>query len=192
MTRKKNGFWAFCFSFLPGAGEMYMGFMKMGLSLMGIFFLIPLLAVWLNMNTLLVLDVLVWFYGFFHVHNLRAMDDEEFYAVEDEYLFHLADLNLLSGSVKRYQKIFGLGLVILGVSLLWRNIWDMMAYLLPDVLRSFVNSITYRVPQMVVALFIIWLGLIMIRGKRRELEEEDYTGRGIDDGRDYEDRSQNQ
>ena len=192
MTRKKNGFWAFCFSFLPGAGEMYMGFMKMGLSLMGIFFLIPVLAVWLNMNTLLVLDALVWFYGFFHVHNLRAMDDEEFYAVEDEYLFHLADLNLLSGSVKRYQKIFGLGLVIMGVSLLWRNIWDMMAYLLPDVLRSFVNNITYRIPQMVVALFIIWLGLIMIRGKRRELEEEDYTGREIDDERDYTDRSQNQ
>lgn len=192
MTRKKNGFWAFCFSFLPGAGEMYMGFMKMGLSLMGMFFLIPVLAVWLNMNTLLVLDALVWFYGFFHVHNLRAMDDEEFYAVEDEYLFHLADLNLLSGSVKRYQRLFGLGLVILGVSLLWRNIWDMMAYLLPDVLRSFVNNITYRVPQMVVALFIIWLGLTMIRGKRRELEEEDYTGRGIDDGRDDADRSQNQ
>ena len=169
-----------------------MGFMKMGLSLMGIFFLIPVLAVWLNMNTLLVLDALVWFYGFFHVHNLRAMDDEEFYAVEDEYLFHLADLNLLSGSVKRYQKIFGLGLVIMGVSLLWRNIWDMMAYLLPDVLRSFVNNITYRIPQMVVALFIIWLGLIMIRGKRRELEEEDYTGREIDDERDYTDRSQNQ
>jgi hypothetical protein len=26
--RKGNGVWRFCFSLLPGAGEMYMGFMK--------------------------------------------------------------------------------------------------------------------------------------------------------------------
>ena len=34
MKNKKSRFWVFVFSFLPGAGEMYMGFMKMGLSLM--------------------------------------------------------------------------------------------------------------------------------------------------------------
>ena len=34
MTKKKNGFLAFCFSLIPGAGEMYMGFMKQGASIM--------------------------------------------------------------------------------------------------------------------------------------------------------------
>ena len=38
MTKKKSGFWTFIFSLLPGAAEMYMGFMKMGVSLMGLFF----------------------------------------------------------------------------------------------------------------------------------------------------------
>ena len=38
MTKKKSGFWTFVFSLLPGAAEMYMGFMKMGISLMGLFF----------------------------------------------------------------------------------------------------------------------------------------------------------
>ena len=38
MTKKRNGFLRFCCSLLPGAGEMYMGFMKMGLSLMSMFF----------------------------------------------------------------------------------------------------------------------------------------------------------
>lgn len=28
MTRKKHGFWLFIFSLLPGAGEMYMGFLN--------------------------------------------------------------------------------------------------------------------------------------------------------------------
>ena len=28
----KNGFLTFCFSFIPGAGQMYQGYMKRGLS----------------------------------------------------------------------------------------------------------------------------------------------------------------
>lgn len=38
MRKRKNGFWTFVFSFIPGCAEMYMGFMKMGLSLMVAFF----------------------------------------------------------------------------------------------------------------------------------------------------------
>ena len=37
--KKKSRFLTFIFSFLPGAAEMYMGFMKNGFSLMMIFFL---------------------------------------------------------------------------------------------------------------------------------------------------------
>ena len=37
MKKKKNRFLLFCFSFLPGAGEMYLGFMKTGISLLSIF-----------------------------------------------------------------------------------------------------------------------------------------------------------
>ena len=33
---KKNGFFTFCFAFVPGAGQMYQGYMKRGLSLIGI------------------------------------------------------------------------------------------------------------------------------------------------------------
>ncbi|MCI8355555.1 MAG: hypothetical protein HFI47_10905, partial [Lachnospiraceae bacterium] len=38
-TKKKSRFLTFCFSMLPGAGEMYMGFMRTGVSLMLLFFL---------------------------------------------------------------------------------------------------------------------------------------------------------
>ena len=43
-TKKKNRFLTFCFSCLPGAAEMYMGFMKMGLSLMLVFFAIIIIG----------------------------------------------------------------------------------------------------------------------------------------------------
>ncbi len=34
MQRKKSRFWLFMWSLIPGAGDMYLGFMKMGISLM--------------------------------------------------------------------------------------------------------------------------------------------------------------
>ena len=37
-TKKKNRFLTFCFSLMPGAAEMYMGFMRTGTELM-LFFL---------------------------------------------------------------------------------------------------------------------------------------------------------
>lgn len=90
MTKKRNGFLRFCCSLLPGAGEMYMGFMKMGLSLMSMFFGIIVAASIFELGPLAVLAVIAWFYSFFHVHNLAGLSDEEFYAVEDDYLFHLS------------------------------------------------------------------------------------------------------
>ena len=45
MTKKKSGFLAFCFSLLPGAGEMYMGFMKHGVGIMALFWLLIFLMV---------------------------------------------------------------------------------------------------------------------------------------------------
>ena len=42
--QKKNKFFTFIFSFMPGAAEMYMGFMKQGVCLLALFllsFIIP-------------------------------------------------------------------------------------------------------------------------------------------------------
>ena len=36
---KKNGILTFLFAFVPGAGQMYQGYMKRGLSLITLFFL---------------------------------------------------------------------------------------------------------------------------------------------------------
>ena len=37
MQKQKRGFWLFIFSLIPGAGEMYMGFKKQGISIMLLF-----------------------------------------------------------------------------------------------------------------------------------------------------------
>ena len=56
-TKKKNRFFTFCFSLMPGAAEMYMGFLKTGLSLMVTFAAAIVIASSLRMGVLSVLAV---------------------------------------------------------------------------------------------------------------------------------------
>ncbi len=174
MIKKKNRFWTFCFSFIPGAGEMYMGFMKMGVSLMALTAGVFLLTYFLDMPVLLTLDAIVWFYGFFHVHNLRAMDDDVFYALEDRYLFHVPKLNGISDDWSpKYRKVIGAGLVLWGAAILLRNIWYMFEEWMPALIRSIFSTLTYRLPQLALAVVVIWIGILMIKGKKQDLYGED-------------------
>lgn len=172
MTHKKNGFWRLVFSLLPGAGEMYMGFMKMGISLMGLFFGIVAIATWLELGPLIFIAVIVWFYGFFHVHNLAGAPDEEFYAIEDDYLFHLTD-GRQSGRelLKNYHNIIAALLIIIGVIMLWKGFYYMLGYYIPQEIIWQMEGLSYRLPQMIAGAAIIVIGIYMIRGKKQELDD---------------------
>ena len=50
--QRKSGFLTFCFACLPGAGEMYLGYMKRGLSVMIAFWGLIFVASLLNMGIL--------------------------------------------------------------------------------------------------------------------------------------------
>ncbi len=176
MTKKKSGFWTFIFSLMPGAAEMYMGFMKMGVSLMGLFFLLAMAGILFGQIIFIMADVVVWFYAFFHAHNLRAMDDDEFYALEDGYLFCLDD----SGKgfwdqtvASRYRKLAAIVLILVGVLILWNNFMDLLHHILPDFLKDMIYILSYRVPQAVLGVAIIVAGVWMIRGKKQELLDKD-------------------
>ena len=42
----------------------------------------------------------LWFFSFFHTHNLNCMSDEEFYALEDDYLFHMSPEDIRGWTLK--------------------------------------------------------------------------------------------
>ena len=81
----KNGFLTFCCAFIPGAGQMYQGYMKRGLSLILTACLIGMVSSLLNPVMLLL--VVVWMYSFFDTFNLRAQIIADT-APEDDYLVH--------------------------------------------------------------------------------------------------------
>ena len=112
MTRKKNKLLTFLWSLIPGAGEMYLGFFKMGTSLMALFLLLLSFSGFLNFYVLSLLSPVVWFYSFFHTNNLNSLPDEEFYALEDSYLLHVSSIRAGTSFFRSHRR-FTAGCLIL-------------------------------------------------------------------------------
>lgn len=175
MSRKRNGFWTFIFSLLPGAGEMYLGFFKQGIGLMARFFLVIMLASYLNLGPLLFILPILWFYSFFHVHSLASLPDEEFYAVEDSFLGFMDSPEMrgyLSG--ERGRRILGTILILLGCSVIWNGIqnfiWNLMNRISPAMGDIITNAMD-DVLRCLIAVIFVYIGIQMIRGKKKELNQ---------------------
>ena len=170
MTSKKNSFWRLCFSFLPGAGEMYMGFMKMGISTMSLFMTIFFIAVTLEFGALMIVGLVIWFYSFFHVHNLASLPDEEFYSVEDDYIFHFFDPSSMGKEFYRHnRRILAYILIIMGIVMTWQGMLNLIYEYLPEEIYFYIRHLTYDLPKLFVGIGIIALGAAMIRGKKKEI-----------------------
>lgn len=169
---RKNAFIRFIFSLIPGAGEMYMGFMKQGITLMSLFAGVIFLAVYLNSPIFVFALPVIWFYGFFHVHNVAGLSDEEFYAQEDSLLF---DWNILGKlEQKKGRRILAWVLILLGASILWNFMTGMVYYFLDmfNISHYFWSEIMRTVPQVVFAVLLIYAGVQLIKGKKKELEQQ--------------------
>ena len=173
MTRKKKGFWTFIFSLIPGAGEMYLGFMKQGVSLMGLFLgWCAFCGVFGFEIGILVLPV-SWFYSFFHVHNLVALPDEEFYQQEDDYLILHADKLVGIDKWERGKvKFIAAALIFIGGYTIISTIWDSLWRSIPDWLYEELYVVRDSVPRIVISLILIAFGLYLIRGKKEKLDKE--------------------
>ena len=132
--KRKNRFFTFIFSLLPGAAEMYMGFMKNGLTLMILFFLsfVPMVF-FSSLEFLMALGVVIWFFGFFHARNYAGMSDAEFEAMEDKYIWEefpeFKNIKVANTTVK---KAIAAILIILGCGQLWSYFSGLIYNLIPE------------------------------------------------------------
>lgn len=173
MTRKKGKFLTFIFSCIPGAGQMYMGFMKQGTSLMGAFFLIIFLGNWLNIGAIMYALPVLWFYSFFDGINKMSLDDEEFYCLEDHYLFiENLDYGTITKFVKKYNILVSIILIILGGSVLFNTFLILISRMFNVWFSDLAEFVRNFVPQTAFALFLIWLGVKLISNKKKNLEEK--------------------
>jgi len=175
-AKKKSRFLTFCFSLLPGAAEMYMGFMKIGVSMMILFFAVIMLSIWINQGVLGVLAIVIWFYGFFHANHLASLPDEEFAQVKDEYLFGMDALPGIDTVIKKYHKWIAYLLIFFGVCFLWSSMTDLLYDVLPEA-YDFIPRMMWRVgnyvPSFVIGIGIIFAGIKMIAGKKAAFMDEE-------------------
>lgn len=178
MTNKKNKFFTFCFSLIPGAGEMYLGFYKMGISLMCIFGLVAAFTGTFSMPVISFFLPVIWFYSFFHVHNLNSLPDDEFYSLEDDWLIPFNNDSFeLNDWVRKYRKLIAGILILFGISILWKILTNFTNDLLwmfhmSDYFHRFIYRLNSTIPQGVIALLIIVLGVKMIKNKKEDLDSD--------------------
>ncbi len=185
MTKKKNHLFTFFCSLIPGAGEMYLGFFKHGISVMSLFFLLFFCS-GILFPPLMYLSPVLWFYSFFHVNHLVTLPDDEFYMIEDEYFFPI-DFLVKNRSLllTRYRKVTSCCLILLGSAILWQNLNDFVHMLcgrylsIPEPVRELLSWFSRRIPQMLVATVILALGIWLIRQKKNDLFLTDKNGGGI-------------
>lgn len=196
MKKKKNKFWLFVFSLIPGAGHMYIGFMKMGLSFMTGFLLSCAVVGITNIAVLTVFPVIIYVYAFFHANNIGGLDDEQFDAMEDTYLFGFADMDYSRFKLNRKNRnIAAVVLIILGVCMLWNVGFDMLRdYMGWDnpVIKTIYYFVQDELPRAVIAIAVIWFGVSLMRGKKdaagempvMQIEQKSEQADGHQEGQD--------
>ena len=173
MQKQKRGFLLFICSLIPGAGEMYMGFFKQGISIMTLFWALVAIAGGLNISSLVIFLPVVWFYSFFHVHNLKELPEEEFYAVEDNYILNLDRVFQSSEKIApKHTKIIAILLIIFGAAILWNGFRDLLFWILPNALAIIVQDIMYQIPSVIIGILIIIAGCHLLTGKIKSFSLE--------------------
>ena len=186
---KKNNILTFLFAFVPGAGQMYQGYMKRGLSLITMFCLFVMVGAVTGLDPLIVGCLIVWMYSFFDTFNLRAQIMAGT-APEDDYLVHINTKDeRLAQFFKDSHKLLGWALIVFGAMVAYENI---IMRVLGDVMwRWGQNDPFFRavylmldeLPQIVVCVALIVCGVWLVRGpkgkkvhrqKAEEPEDEDF------------------
>ena len=172
MPQRRSRFLTIVFSCLPGAGHMFMGFMKIGLSLMVSFFLIIFLSSWLGLGSLMYIIPILCFYSFFDCIGKCYASDDEFARFEDHYLFSfdkISDANVIFNGKGRL--VVGILILLIGVDMLIKSIVYGLISKISSELYSTILEIMSYLPQLVIGFVIIAIGVYLIIGKKRSIDK---------------------
>lgn len=165
---KKNGFLTLLFAFIPGAGQMYQGYMKRGLSLILMACTICVAA--MLFSPLAFLLLVVFMYSFFDTFNLRAQISLGT-APEDDYLVHFDPQDKrLARMLLDSHKLVGWLLIAFGALIAYQNL--IMNIFGDLVYRWGHSSPVFRalylvmdsLPDVVVCVVLIVCGVWLVKG----------------------------
>lgn len=157
---KKNGFLTFIFACIPGAGQMYYGYMQRGLSIAMILILCVMAAT--VVEPLLFLCLVIWMYSFFDTYDLiRHMAAGE---PKEDSLLVLGNYGEIKKLVPQHNRLIGWGLVGFGVWALYETfisnwLYTLLCNLVGD---GYAYDIITGIPNVVIAALLIFAGLKLL------------------------------
>lgn len=160
--RRYSVFWATVFSFIPGAGHMYLDVMNRGLQLMLAFFgIIAISNLFYSANFLTIFSIIVWFYSFFDCYHIRKKL-ERGEDVTKELVFNL-DFKKIN------IKHIGIGFVGVGGLVLLDEILRQLMF---ESNRVILNSQTIRILRNATfPVVLIVIGLIILNKAKKNISE---------------------
>lgn len=182
---KKNKKLFFLFSLIPGAAHMYIGLVKRGLVIMLALVAGAGLAMMADTPAFLLVLPVLWFYSFFDAWNKYHLPEEKLTKVQDDFLFFLNAMPENVRSDPRFKKVAsanvlkvgGIVAIIAGAYLIWDQIIvRVLIRLLSDTGAEILSQISYKLPQVAVAVILIVVGIKLISHKKRELERKNNEG----------------
>ena len=173
--KRRNNALTVLFSLIPGAGQMFQGFMNTGLLLLAIFFGVIFFASLFDLYIICLALPVIWCYSFFDSINKMNHDDEEFYELKDDFPFDLNPIKKSGAAIK----IIAVILILTGFFSLWNIIYMPLnnyiygtEYNFPHIIYYLVDMLSY-VPRLSIAILIIVVGICLIRKKKKELNVDD-------------------
>ena len=157
---KKNAFLTFIFACIPGAGQMYYGYMKRGTSLLVYFCLFIMLGA--IISPLVVGVAVVYMFSFFDTYDLiRHMAAGE---PKEDSLLVLGNYGEIKKLVPQHNRLIGWGLVGFGVWALYETFISNWLYTLLCNLvgEGYAYDIITGIPNIVIAVLLIFAGLKLL------------------------------
>ena len=157
---KKNGFLTFIFACIPGAGQMYYGYMQRGLSLITMF--IGCFIVGAIINPLAALAIIVWMYSFFDtydlVRHLAAGDPKE------DGLLLVDNFDDVKKLIPQHTKLVGWGLIGFGVWALYDLLIGNWVYKILTTVLGYGHAwdIINGIPNLVVGGLLVFAGFKLL------------------------------
>ena len=157
---KKNGFLTFIFACIPGAGQMYYGYMQRGLSITMMLILCLMAAT--VVEPLMFLCLVIWMYSFFDTYDLiRHMAAGE---PKEDSLLVLGNYEDIKKLVPQHNRLIGWGLIGFGVWALYDLLIGNWVYkILTNVLGyGHAWDIINGIPNLVVGGLLVFAGFKLL------------------------------
>ncbi len=154
---KKSVFLTFCFSFIPGAGQMYQNYMKRGLSLMCLAGILLILATMTETVIFIIPFLVVMAYSFFDTYNIRnTIGTEE--QMKDDYIVSGFDFGKLKNN-----RLLGIGIILVGGYILLNNIlYGIARETGIQIIIDTIRIIRSYLPSIIVSAITIGVGVKML------------------------------